>query len=143
QEELNLHIFEPRYKQLIRECVDGKKAFGVPCMIDGRLKDHGTLLEILELKKEYDNGEMDIVTRGIRVFRVLEVIYDVPEKLYSGAIVHYPPNHASGNPALMKRLILGVRKLHQLLQVHRKFSKPDHALSSFDLARVSGLSMEE
>ena len=38
----------------------------------------------------HDNGEMDIKTKGIKVFRILEVIKEVPDKLYSGAIVNYP-----------------------------------------------------
>lgn len=142
-ESLNLHIFEPRYKQLIRECVQAHKPFGVPTMIHNELKEYGTLLEISSIKKEYDNGELDIVTQGIKVFRVLEVISEVPDKLFSGAIVHYPPNHAAGNPALMNRIIHGVRKLHSLMGVDRKFHKPDHDLKSYDIAHVLGLTLEE
>ncbi len=41
----------------------------------------GTLLEITEITKEYENGEMDIKTKGTKVFRILEVIDSVPEKL--------------------------------------------------------------
>lgn len=142
-EKVNLHIFEPRYKQLIRECVDRKKPFGVPSMINQELKEYGTLLEVLSVEKTYDNGEMDISTRGTRVFRVLEVIDDVPEKLYTGAIVHYPRNHPAGNPLLMKRIVSGVRKLHSLMEVERKFDKPDADLISFDVAHLSGLTLEE
>jgi Lon protease-like protein len=50
----------------------------------------GTLVEITEVSKIYDNGEMDIKTKGEKVFRVLEVIKEIPDKLYSGAIVNYP-----------------------------------------------------
>lgn len=142
-ERLNLHIFEPRYKQLIRECVDEHKPFGVPAMINGKLQDHGTLIEVVSVKKQYQNGEMDIVTRGIQVLRILEIIDDVPGKLYAGAIVHYPVNHTSGNPVLMQGILKGVRKLHALMRVNRKFSKPDDALNVFDLAHFSGLSLEE
>ncbi|MEO1628994.1 MAG: LON peptidase substrate-binding domain-containing protein, partial [Bacteroidota bacterium] len=33
-EQLNLHIFEPRYKQLIRECEQNKVTFGIPAFIN-------------------------------------------------------------------------------------------------------------
>src|SRR6478752_5284276 len=89
-EQLNLHIFEPRYKQLINECHTDKKLFGIPSVIDKQMQDYGTLVQIIELSKVYDNGEMDIKTKGTEVFRVLEVIKEIPEKLYSGAIVNYP-----------------------------------------------------
>ena len=59
-ENLNLHIFEPRYKQLIEECHKGKKPFGIPAVIENKLQDYGTLIQITEISKLYDNGEMDI-----------------------------------------------------------------------------------
>src|SRR3990170_4384900 len=89
-EKLHLHIFEPRYKQLIKECFEGKKPFGIPTVLKNNLQDIGTLVEVAEIVHEYENGEMDINTQGIKVFRTLEVIKKVPEKLYSGAIVNYP-----------------------------------------------------
>lgn len=142
-EQLNLHVFEPRYVQLIRECLARGKPFGIPTLIDNKLQDYGTLMEIQSVKEEYPDGEMDIVTRGIRVFRVLEVIKEVPAKLYSGAIVHYPRNYAAGNPELMKRILAGVYKLHQLMQVVRPLNKPGHSLGSFDVAHLSGLTLAE
>jgi len=70
-ENLNLHIFEPRYTQLINECYSQKKQFGIPTMIENRLQDYGSLVEILEITKIHDDGEMDIKTKGSRVFRIL------------------------------------------------------------------------
>src|SRR5205085_31899 len=92
-EKLHLHIFEPRYKQLIKECFDLKKPFGIPTVLNNRLQDLGTLVQITEIVQQYENGEMDINTEGIQVFRTLEVIKQVPEKLYGGAIVNYLENN--------------------------------------------------
>ena len=91
-EELNFHIFEPRYKQLIQECAASGKPFGIPIVVNNRLNDLGTLVSIAEVTNSYDNGEMDIKTKGQKVFKILEIIKEVPEKLYSGAIVNYPQN---------------------------------------------------
>lgn len=142
-EKVNLHIFEPRYKQLILECMDMKKPFGIPSLINDELRKYGTLMEVTGVEKQYESGEMDVRTKGIRVFKVLEVIRKVPEKLYSGAIVHYPHNHEQGNPELMQRIIDGIRELHHLMQVSRDFNKSDAELVSYDVAHASGLSLEE
>jgi Lon protease-like protein len=142
-ENLNLHIFEPRYKQLITECHAAKKPFGIPTVINKNALDYGSLVEIVELSKVYDNGEMDTKTRGTRIFRVLEVIKEVPDKLYSGAIVNYPDNYERGNPEAMRKVMAGIRELHQLLKVTKEFKKPDEELSSYEVAHHIGLSLEE
>ena len=73
-ENVNLHIFEPRYKQLVKECHENKKPFGIPAVLDNKLQENGTLVNVIELSKMYDNGEMDIKTKGEKVFRMLEII---------------------------------------------------------------------
>lgn len=143
-EKLHLHIFEPRYKQLIRECMESKKPFGIPTVLNNRLQDMGTLVEVTEVVNEYENGEMDINTHGIKIFRTLEVIKKVPEKLYSGAIVNYPNNRMEdGNPKLMLSVVNGVKEVHRLLNITKDFKKPEHELLSYDVAHHAGLSVEE
>ena len=142
-EDVNLHIFEPRYKQLIKECHDAKKPFGIPIVLKDALQDYGSLVEILELSKLYDNGEMDIKTRGVKIFRILEVIREVPDKLYSGAIVNYPDNYEKGNPELMRKVMAGIRQMHQLLNVSKDFKKEDRDLNCYEVAHHIGLSLEE
>src|SRR5687768_779971 len=143
-EELNLHIFEPRYKQLIEECAETNKPFGIPIVIKNHLNEMGTLVEIKEVTTKYENGEMDIKTRGSKVFRILEVIKEVPDKLYSGAIVNYPSNREdAGKRELMQRVINGIKELHRLLKVTKEFNKPEEQLVSYDLAHHVGLSLEE
>lgn len=142
-ESLNLHIFEPRYKQLIEECHAGKKPFGIPAVIDNRLQDYGTLIQIKEITKVYDSGEMDIKTEGERVFRILEVIKEIPDKLYSGAIVNYPDTYEQGNPEIMRRVMNSIRELHRLLNVQKDFKKEDEAIKTYDVAHHIGLSLQE
>ena len=142
-ENLNLHIFEARYKQLIQECHTAKKPFGIPTVIEEKVQDYGTLVEISELAALHENGEMDIKTKGVRVFRILEIITEVPDKLYSGAIVNYPDSHEQGNPELMRKVINSIRDLHQLLKVDKDFKKEDAALRAFDVAHHIGMSLVE
>ena len=141
---VNLHIFEPRYKQLVSECHSEGKPFGIPTVINNKLNEMGTLVRITELVKVYDNGEMDVRTQGLRVFRVLEMIKSIPDKLFSGAIVNYPDNiEGPGKQQLMLKVIAAVRELHHLLNITKDFHKPDEELASYDIAHHAGLSIEQ
>ena len=142
-EDLNLHIFEPKYKRLIKECFDQKKPFGIPVVIKDKMNEMGTLLEITELSKIYENGEMDIKTRGVKVFRILEIIKEIPEKLYSGAIVNYPHNHEHGKRILMDKVIAAAKQLHKMLNVKKPLHKSEEELWSYDIAHSVGLTLEE
>ena len=146
-ENLNLHIFESRYKQLINECLAAKKPFGIPTVIENKVLEFGSMVEIAELSKLYENGEMDIKTKGVRVFRILEMIEEIPDKLYGGAIVNYPDNYEKGVPELMRKVMSSIRELHQLLKVDSPDSyrdkREDGELTSYEVAHHIGLSIEE
>lgn len=142
-EPLNLHIFEPRYKQLITDCNTAKKPFGIPSVVNEKMQDFGTLVAIEEITKVYDNGEMDIKTRGLEVFRILEVITSIPDKLYTGAIVNYPANMQSGSAEVMRKIVAGIRELFSLLKVEKDFRKKDEELTAYDVAHHVGLSLPE
>lgn len=142
-EHLNLHIFEPRYKQLVSECFAEKKPFGIPTIIENRLQDFGTVVTVSEITTVHDNGEMDIRTEGNSVFRILEVIKEIPDKLYSGAIVNYPVNEVDGSTDVMRKVINSIRELYKLLKVKKDFKKKDEELNSYDIAHHIGLSLQE
>ena len=70
---LPLHIFEPRYKEMIAECLEQKKPFGVVRASSDGVADIGCTAEIMSVTKKYDDGRMDILTRGVDRFEVIEV----------------------------------------------------------------------
>jgi len=143
-EELNLHIFEPRYKQLVNECFEMKKLFGIPAVINDKISETGTLVEIKEISKVYDDGQMDIKSEGKHVFKILEIIKELPDKLYSGAIVTYPKNIITGGkPELMKLILHGIREVYSRLNISRDFKNADDELKSYDVAHHAGMSIED
>ena len=142
-EALNLHIFEPRYKQLINDCFAAKKPFGIPTVIKDKVSEMGTLMQITEMSKVYEDGKMDIKTEGKEIFRILEVVNELPEKSYIGAIVNYPENNMNGKKLLMHRLINTIRELHRLLKISKEFKKQDAELVSYDIAHHAGLSIQQ
>ncbi|MDB5246298.1 MAG: hypothetical protein JWQ40_692 [Segetibacter sp.] len=142
-ESLNLHIFEPRYKQLITDCFAESKPFGIPTVFKNGLSERGTLVEVKEIVEVYADGKLDIKTKGVSIFAILEVVKNIPEKLYSGAIVNYPANEENRNILLLRKVIRTVRDLHAILKLNKEFSKPDEELLSYDIAHHVGLSLEE
>jgi Lon protease-like protein len=70
---LPLHIFEPRYKEMIAECLEQKKPFGVVRASSDGVAEIGCTAEILSVTKKYDDGRMDILTRGVERFEVIQV----------------------------------------------------------------------
>lgn len=141
-EQLNLHIFEPRYQQLIKECFDQGKPFGLPVVLQNKIQELGTLMNISEITKAYPNGEMDIKTQSLKVFRVLEVIDLVPEKLYMGAIVNYPSNTNHSRESLLKKVLALITRLHHILQVKKEWP-PVEEINSYKLAHHAGLNLEQ
>ncbi|HRO43550.1 MAG TPA: LON peptidase substrate-binding domain-containing protein [Flavipsychrobacter sp.] len=143
-EPLNLHIFEPRYKQMIQECLKDKKPFGILPVLEGKIEEYGTLMEITELVKEYDNGELDIRTKGVAVFRVLEVVKTIPDKLYHGAIVDYPTNIMEYGDSNIAHVILNeVKRLYTLLNAAEKFPDGKTSMISYEVAHFVGFNKQQ
>ena len=142
-EVLNLHIFEPRYKQLVNDCYAEAKPFGIPTVLENGVNELGTLVEIIEIVEVYEDGKMDIRIKGVQVFKMLELVKSIPDKLYSGAIVQYPANIISKNTILMSAILPLLRELHKLLNVEKDFKKPDEELVSYDIAHHVGLPVKE
>jgi Lon protease-like protein len=70
---LPLHIFEPRYKEMIGECLAQHQPFGVIRAIEQGLAEVGCTAEIVTVVKEYEDGRLDLVTEGRRRFELLRV----------------------------------------------------------------------
>jgi len=140
---LNLHIFEPRYKQLINDCFDAGKNFAIPAVLNDTLYEYGTELRLAEIVKRYDNGEMDIKTEGVGIVKILEVVREVPDKLYTAAIVtdmpYKPLDTDELNPTLLELIV----KLHKYIGTSfNPLEKFKHPLS-FDLIPYAAMPLEE
>jgi Lon protease-like protein len=73
---LPLHIFEPRYKEMIRECISTEAPFGVVRAFDEGIAEVGCTAEIVTVTKEYPDGRMDLICEGRKRFEVIEVNRD-------------------------------------------------------------------
>jgi len=74
---LPLHIFEPRYKEMIGECLAHSSVFGIVHAKQDEMAEIGCSAKILDVSKRYEDGRLDILTQGIRRFEVMRHWYDV------------------------------------------------------------------
>jgi len=65
-----LHIFEERYKTMIARCVEAGSEFGIVWVADDGLREVGCACEIAEVLETLDDGRVNLIARGTRVFRV-------------------------------------------------------------------------
>jgi Lon protease-like protein len=70
---LPLHIFEPRYKEMIGECRAQRREFGVVRTLDEGLAEVGCTAEIVTVVKEYPDGRLDLVAEGRKRFELLRI----------------------------------------------------------------------
>ncbi len=71
-----LHIFEPRYKEMITECLDQNQHFGIVRAKEEELAKIGCTAEILNVLKKYPDGRMNILAEGQKRFEILQVNQD-------------------------------------------------------------------
>lgn len=140
-EKLNLHIFEPRYRQLISECLEQRTTFGIPAYVNNTLPGYGTEMHISELVTRYDDGRMDIRTRGARVFRLLHFESTAPGKLYAHGDVHFYPK-PDISPFVLPQLVDLVEKLYRLFKTDPPFNPDSPQPFSYRIAHGVGLSLE-
>jgi ATP-dependent Lon protease len=72
-EQVPLHIFEPRYRELIGECLDNEEPFGLVYADDDGLRRIGTLATVLEVTDRYEDGRLNIVVEGGDRFRLVDL----------------------------------------------------------------------
>jgi Lon protease-like protein len=109
-EQIPLHIFEPRYRELIGECLDNDEPFGLVYADDDGVRRIGTLATVVEVTDRYEDGRLDIVVEGGDRFRLVDLTDG--RSFHTGTIepladVEDPPRGADVDRALavFRRLV--------------------------------------
>lgn len=82
-----LHIFEPRYKQLIQEMEETRGTFGIPFIVDGKICQYGSGVVLHKILAVSPTGEMDILVKGVNIFSIESIEDQLLGKLYGGGTV--------------------------------------------------------
>jgi Lon protease-like protein len=112
---LPLHIFEPRYRLMIRRCLDAPSEFGVVLARSGGIAAYGCTAEIGEVTKDYGDGRVEILTEGRTVFRIVKVFSEEP---YQEADVEMLPQEDGQRGAEPAELVQAYEKCHQIVYGH-------------------------
>ncbi|MGW9686935.1 LON peptidase substrate-binding domain-containing protein [Flagellimonas sp. 2504JD1-5] len=140
-ETVPLHIFEERYKQLIRDCRQEAITFGIPVFIDNTIA-YGTEVQLAEVVTTYENGEMDVVCVARQVFRILSFENQLEGKLYAGGDVEFLDSENNTDEELKLDVMQKIEGLYELMDV--PFTKiPEKQFNSYILAHKMGLSFEQ
>ena len=107
---LPLHIFEDRYKQMVAAVLDGEGVFGMVCAGKDGVARVGCTAKIVKVIRRYDDGRMDILTVGMRRFRIARLLTD---EAYLQAQVSYFGDDAAGSGGkLVQRCMALYREIY-------------------------------
>jgi Lon protease-like protein len=72
-EQAPLHVFEPRYRELIGECLAEDEEFGLVLADEDGIREIGTRAGVIEVLEQFDDGRLNIVVEGRDRFRLVEL----------------------------------------------------------------------
>lgn len=142
QEELNLHIFEPRYRQLVNDCINQKSTFGIPVFLENKIQEIGVEVQITALVNRYPDGRMDIKTRGERIFRLKSFFNPMLGKMHAGGEVEFLETEEDSDMLQRLLFIEAVSQLYEILNVKAEL-KSDVPFLSYQYAHKIGLSLKQ
>jgi uncharacterized protein len=143
EEEVRLHIFEPRYKELIIDCSKNNLIFGILPVVNNMLMATGTIVSLEEIVKTYEDGRMDVKLKSDVVFKMHQFIEKYPGKLYSAAKMETLNSDYSSDHSLTTEVM---NLFNQLCEINNV--KPFHPITwdyftSYKLGHYAGFTLEE
>jgi hypothetical protein len=139
-EELNLHIFEPRYRQLLADVEQDGVNFGI-CTYNNQLTGYGTEVRLEKIYKRYEDGRLDIKTRCLSAFQIQTFDNPMPGKLYAGGEIEYLQNDPTISAALNHEFLFYLKEVLFLLDYKADYDPK--LVNSFTFAHKIGLKLEE
>jgi Lon protease-like protein len=142
-----LHIFEERYKRMIRRCRSNGEGFGIVAQIEKVLSKIGSYVRISKILTEYENGESDIIVQGINRFVLIEY-HQHPDGYFEGLVDNFSDlgeitvnqDSIDGLKEKFESIIKSVNfKLEDTFWKNYSSSKN----KSYKIAEKSGLSLEQ
>lgn len=132
-----LHIFEPRYRQLLEDAESRDISFGIYLNHLANTEKLGSLVKLESVIKRYPSGESDIIVKCSDLFTMTTLFRTFSDKLYPGGEVTYW--HADLNKGVDEKLALEFTEYLQLLKINRS-ALP---ITSFGVANELNLTIED
>ncbi len=141
-EVLPLHIFEPRYKDLIDDVLDNVVSFGVTPVIDGKLMGMGTAMKLVRVHKRYEDGRLDIMTKGLYPYVLKSFEEKTEQTTYGMAQVEMLPLKGKPDGELADQIFKVVTEVFTMMQVPQK-NFIQQSADPYLLGHKIGLTIEE
>ncbi|MGE0406854.1 MAG: LON peptidase substrate-binding domain-containing protein [Candidatus Korobacteraceae bacterium] len=129
---LPLHIFEPRYKEMIGELLADHQPFGVVRALENGIAEVGCAAEIVEVVKTYEDGRLDILTHGQSRFRVMRI--DQERSFLRGEVQYFDDETSGTDRKNLAELLELHAQAAQLLGSEGELPSADEPDLSFQLA---------
>lgn len=141
-ENLNLHIFEERYRQLVHDLNETGGTFAIPPYQEDKLKPIATELRLESIDQIYEDGRMDIKTKGVGILKIEKVINPMPGKLYAGAEVLKIDQDYHSDLALSKIILSKLEELFDIMKIEFELA-PLEKFKVYNIAQKAGMSFEQ
>jgi Lon protease-like protein len=126
-----LNIFEERYKTMIDECIGNEREFGIVWLSDEGLREVGCACAIDQVLERMEDGQMKLIVRGTRPFRVLERQGHLP---YPAGVIEFVEDREDAIDASLEK---GAHDAYAELYKRATDREPDSA----ELAGMSAYAM--
>jgi Lon protease-like protein len=131
-ERVPLHIFEPRYRELIGECLAEKREFGLLLGDPEGLREVGTRAAVVEVVDRFPDGRLNIVVEGRERFRLVEL---TEGRSFATGEVEPLADDVAVSERDQREVALGLyRELAELVEAEADEPDPDSGVLSFELA---------
>lgn len=141
REERPLHIFETRYKDMVRFCLDEDIAFGMILVLDGKFAHTGCTARIEKVLHIFEDGRMDILVKGEMRFRLLEI--EQEHSYLTGKVQYFREPMLTLRRSLREKVV--AQHLKWMEMTHEKFRLHDYEVDwvSYIIASQLPLSIEK
>lgn len=131
-EQVPLHIFEDRYRELIGECIDREEEFGLVLADDDGIREIGTRAAVVEVVERFEDGRLNVVVEGRDRFRLQRLTEG--RSFHTGDVEALEDQH---DPAAPEDVVEALRLFGRLLELTGTELEPPAAeqpLLSFAIA---------
>lgn len=142
-EAVRLHIFEPRYKQLMQEVEAGQLGFVLVPVLEKGLGQRGVEMQLREVKRRYPDGRLDVEVYGTELMEVVDFYPEVVGKWYPGGLVRRVPLVADGDPGVWQEILEAVSELWSLMAIDKPRPLATEWQDTFQIGHLLGLSLEQ
>ncbi len=144
-EKLPLHIFEPRYKEMVNECLRDGHSFGMVSVINKRISSVGCIYNIKDVVNRYEDGRMDIIGNGNDRFLIHS--YSTNRSFLQGNVSYFHDQDGEDEQDENERLLDDLEPLFLQLMEYAKEETNIHPVRtpsiSYDFAHYVGFDLAQ